>query len=72
VFVGFIGSDGDGMKLFIVMVAIRYPTKVVFNYDGKVVANNRREAIRRLIQFEMITPTMICESSAVEIEGVIV
>jgi len=57
------------MKLFMVMVAIRYPTGVTYNYDGKIVAPTRREAIRKLIDFEMITPTMICESQAVEIEG---
>jgi hypothetical protein len=57
------------MKLFIVMVAIRYPTGVIYNHDGKVVASNRREAIRKLIDFEMIRSTMICESSAIEIEG---
>jgi len=56
------------MMLFIVMVAIRYPAGVTYNYEGKVFAASRREAIRKMIDFEMITPTMICESQAVEIE----
>jgi len=59
------------MGLFIVMIAIRYPTGVTYSYDGKVIASNGREAIRKLIDFEMITPSMICESSAIEIEGVV-
>ena len=54
------------MNQFLVWVTIKYPTGVVFTYDGKVIATDRREAIRKLIAFEMITPAMICESGAVQ------
>jgi len=53
-------------KLFLVWVTIKYPTGVKFTHEGKIIAESRREAIRKLIAFEMITPTMICESGAVQ------
>jgi len=59
------------MKLFMVLVTIRYPTRMTFNYEAKVATNNQREAIRKLIDFEMIQKTMIFESSAIELEGVV-
>ena len=60
------------MKLFMVTVVIRYPTVKTYSYENKVIAENTKEAISKLIQFEMITEPMICESDAIEIEGVIV
>ena len=53
-------------KLFLVWVTIKYPTGVKYTCEGKVIAESRRDAIRKLIAFEMITPTMICESGAVQ------
>ena len=59
-------------KLFIVEITIRYPTSKEFTYESKVVADSEEEAVSKLIQYEIITEAMIIESSAVEIEGVIV
>jgi len=58
------------VKLYEVEITIRYPVKE-FTYDKKVVADSEEEAIQKLIDFEMITQSMICGSSAVEIEGVV-
>ena len=57
--------------LFMVIVSIRYPTGATYDYESKVTANDRREAIRKLIRFEMITPTMIFYSKAIEAEGAV-
>jgi len=53
-------------KLFLTWVTIRYPSKQTYTYEASVCAESKREAIRKLIDFEMITKTMICESGAVQ------
>jgi hypothetical protein len=53
-------------KLFLAWVTIVYPSKQTYTYEAKVIATSRREAIRKLIDFEMITKTMILESGAVQ------
>jgi len=58
------------VKLYEVEITIRYPTKE-FTYEKKVIADNEEDAIQKLIDFEMITQSMICGSSAVEIKGVV-
>jgi len=58
------------VKLYEVEVTIVYPVKK-YTYEKKVVADSEEEAIQKLIDFEMITPSMICESLAIEIEGVV-
>lgn len=53
-------------NIFLVWVTIKYPSKQRYTYESYVTAESKREAIHKLIEFEMITKTMICESGAVQ------
>lgn len=63
---GYFFEDAVMEKLFLVWVTIKYPAGVKYTYESKVIAESRREAIRKLIDFEMITKTMTCKSGVVQ------
>lgn len=60
------------ITIWYVVVSIRYSrTGDTYDHEEMVVAETRRKAIRALIGHDEINPRLICKSSAIEKETVI-